>query len=494
MIQLKPAVFLPPAIITLLRYSRLPAGHRRRLSLRYKNFDLVNSVPKNEDEEDPLGVQPWRKEVMERRPDLAEDTYLAVARLRLSRNEQIADGTHELLTDPAFESNRIDIVLELLREFPNADPYRVDELLSAAAKMSAAHERTLALARSLLMGTTLSERQRELWLATAYVLSPSEFETATAQRAAAQPRFIFDLRDKLGFADHAQPSQTHLSMLEFLTTLAGDLCPEAPLPSEGWNGDCNPWDAAQWVRSLISTLSASPSRAATEALERLTANTALSSYQPHLLHALANQRQRRRDAEYDRPDWHQTIAALENGRPATAADLHALLVAQLRDLKHRIARTNTDIFKGFWNLDQHARPSNPRPEEACRDHLVDLIRPSLQPLGITVAPEGHMVADKRADISITVPPVKIFCELKRDYHAEVWTAIQGQLERFYTPDPATKGFGVYGVFWFVDKRPSPIPAPPGGRSRPKTAAEMEQMLVDLITQDIRRRIAVILIR
>jgi hypothetical protein len=81
-----------------------------------------------------------------------------------------------------------------------------------------------------------------------------------------------------------------------------------------------------------------------------------------------------------------------------------------------------------------------------------------------------MVTDKRADISVTVPSVKILCELKRDYHAKVWTAILGQLERFYTPDP-----------------------PPGGRSRPKTAAEMEQMLIDLLPQDMRKRIAVIVI-
>jgi hypothetical protein len=81
-----------------------------------------------------------------------------------------------------------------------------------------------------------------------------------------------------------------------------------------------------------------------------------------------------------------------------------------------------------------------------------------------------MVTDKRADLSVTVPSVKILCELKRDYRAKVWTAILGQLERFYTPDP-----------------------PPGGRSRPKTAAEMEQMLIDLIPQDMRKRIAVIVI-
>jgi predicted NACHT family NTPase len=221
-------------------------------------FDLANSVPRNENDANPSSVQPWRKDVMERQPDLAQDTYLAVARLRLSRNEQIADGIHELLTDAAFEPNRIDIVLDLLREYPNADPYRVDELLNAAAKMPAAHERTLALARSLLAGTALSERQRDLWLATAYALSPSEFEAAVTERAGVQSGFIFDLRDKSGFSDHAQPSHTPLAMLEFLTALAGRLYPEAPFTSEGWNGDHNPWDAAQWVRNLVSIRIAQP--------------------------------------------------------------------------------------------------------------------------------------------------------------------------------------------------------------------------------------------
>lgn len=227
-------------------------------------FDLTNPVPRNEDDAGQSSVQPWRKDVMERRPDLAQEAYLAVARLRLSRNEQIADGMHELLTDPGFEPDRIDIVLDLLREYPNADPYRVDELLNAAAKIPAAQERTLALARTILTGSTLSERQRDLWLATAYVLSPSEFETAVTQRTGIQSGFIFDLRDKSGFADHAQPSHTPLAMLEFLTALAGRLYPETPFPSDGWGGDHNPWDAAQWIRNLISTISASPSRAATE--------------------------------------------------------------------------------------------------------------------------------------------------------------------------------------------------------------------------------------
>jgi hypothetical protein len=153
--------------------------------------------------------------------------------------------------------------------------------------------------------------------------------------------------------------------------------------------------------------------AATAALARLESDDRLSSYRLHIRHGLANQRARRREAEYDRPDWPRTLRALNNGPPANVPDLHALLVAHLEDVKQRIASANTDIYKWFWNEDRYGRIATPKPEESCRDVLVGLIRPALLPLGITVEPEGHMVADNRADISVAMPSRKILCELKR---------------------------------------------------------------------------------
>jgi hypothetical protein len=160
--------------------------------------------------------------------------------------------------------------------------------------------------------------------------------------------------------------------------------------------------------------------------------------------------------------------------------------------RHRIARENTDIYKQFWNVDSYARPRKPRPEEACRDDLITLLKPSLLPLGITVEPEGHMVADNRADISVAMPRRKILCELKRDYHTDVWTALKGQLERFYVHDPEAKGFGVYCVFWF-GKRPRPIPAPPDGLARPRSASEMQERLKALTPENMRQRLAIIVV-
>jgi len=125
--------------------------------------------------------------------------------------------------------------------------------------------------------------------------------------------------------------------------------------------------------------------------------------------------------------------------------------------------------------------------------LIDFLRAGLQPLSVIVEPEGHMAADKRADISVSLPRQKIPVELKRDYHADVWAAAEMQLDRFYTRDPEASGFGIYGVFWFGNKRPGTIPPTPGGQPRPRSAAEMEGMLLALVPADKRARIAVIVI-
>jgi hypothetical protein len=92
-----------------------------------------------------------------------------------------------------------------------------------------------------------------------------------------------------------------------------------------------------------------------------------------------------------------------------------------------------------------------------------------------------------------MPGRKILCELKRDYHAEVWTAITGQLERFYAHDPEAKGFGVYCVFWFGDNRPRQIPAPPNGSARPRSASEMEETFKALTAENMRHRLAIIVV-
>jgi hypothetical protein len=250
--------------------------------------------------------------------------------------------------------------------------------------------------------------------------------------------------------------------------------------------------SAKYARSLITQISTAPTAETTDALIALERTAALGSYSDHVKHALANQRARRREAEYRQPDWSQTIQALKNAAPASASDLHALLVAHLEDARARISGSNTDIYKRFWSEDSHGRPTEPKVEESCRDVLIDVLKPHLLPLGVALEPEGHMVADKRADMVAIASGMKVVAELKRDTHADVWTALESQLDRFYTRDPETSGYGIYVVFWYGEKRKGKVPIGPDGQA-PGSAADMERLLRESVPDDKKSRIAVIVL-
>lgn len=218
-------------------------------------FDIANPVPFYKDSADRSLVHSWRTDLIEHRPELVRDAYLAVAHLRLLRNEQIVDGLTELLTEPVFEPYRRDVALDLLRQFPNADPFRLADLLDVVAKLPAAHNVFLQLAGPVISGhIAVDQRQRDLWLVTAYLVSPARFEDDVRQRAGAHPGLVFDLRDASGFANRGQPGEAALPLaaIEFMAQLTGSLFPETPFPPHGWSGDTNAWDASEHFRTLTN--------------------------------------------------------------------------------------------------------------------------------------------------------------------------------------------------------------------------------------------------
>jgi len=459
-------------------------------------FDLTNPVTERDGNKVTWMQHAWKQFLLRERPELVREAYEAVARAKMTRGEQHPNGMRELLTDEALAAFRESVALGLLRDFPNANTFPLHELLMAALGLPAAHGALLAVAdRVLGDAAPVDQAQRDLWLVTAWLLSPDRYGDTLHGTAQSRPEIIFDLRDFTGYSRRESSPGPILSLgqIEFAVRLAGSLYPPAGYPSGVFGGDRNAWDASEYVRGLVNGLSANPTQAATDALSRLESAPILAAYRPEIQHALANQRARRREAEYDRPDWSRTVRALDNKQPATVTDLHAVLVEHLDDLRKRIRTENTDIYRMFWNLDGHGRLVSPRPEEACRDDLITLLRQRLAPLGISLEPEGHMAGDRRADISVAMPARKILCEIKRDYHPDVWTAPDGQLERFYAHDPEALGFGIYLVFWFGDGRPSAIPLPPDGRPRPNSAAEMEAMLRARLPTDRAARTAIIVI-
>jgi hypothetical protein len=283
------------------------------------------------------------------------------------------------------------------------------------------------------------------------------------------------------------------SQWELFARIAAGHFQNAGHPSGGWSGDENAWDAADYVRSLLDALSADKGAEATEALQRLAVDPAMVTYSASVKHALANQRARYREMNYKQPNWTEAIATLSGRAPANVADLQALVIEHLRDISKRIGTQNIDVYKDFWNEDSHGRPVDPKIEESARNVLVGLLKPRLDPLGVIVEPEGHMVADKRADITASLPGRKLIIELKRDINPELWSAPASQLDRFYTRDPEASGYGVFGVFWYGQDRWGKVPKHPKDNGVPNSALELERMLTDVIVAEHRAKLQAIVI-
>lgn len=440
-------------------------------------------------------IHPWKTLTVEKRPDLALDAYMQLVRYDLGRPAQSAYGLHDLLREDRLQPFRAAAVMALLTEFPNAPDDSLRRLIQAAMT-----DCDVSLFVPLVRNVVATGLDRDdalaLWLAAGYVASPGEFISyCNALDENGLISLTWALRDFSGYSRRANKHSPALSsqQLEQILRWTISRFPRTSHPEGGWSGDTSKWDASDFALRLVTLLSSDPSTDAALSLQRIAGEPSSKSYLDDIKHAMAQQRVRMIDAQYRQPTVQQVVNTLSDKAPSNVADLHALLIDHLEGLRPDIASANVDRYKRFWNEDQYGKVTNPKNEESCRDYLVELLRTKTAEQKVAIDPEGHMAADKRADIVALLPGMKLVVELKRDYHAKVWVAIQEQLERLYTRDPEAKGYGIYVVLWFGSRRTSPVPLPPHPYKRPGSASEMQNVLQALIPTERHQRIGVVVI-
>ena len=435
----------------------------------------------------------WLPQLLTERPDIVEYVYGEIARTQLQHKKTHITVLYHLQRNEETKNWRSRVALKLLKQFPCCSPNFLEPLILAGLYTFAYRDALIQQAKHGIM--SCYGKQRKLWLIIAFLLKPTEYGNVLKRYSTRHKSIVWLLRDMeeravIQETDH--PLQLSISQLECCILVAGRAFQNISRPKSVTCGNQNPWDAAEWVWENINKLAANPSSESTEALQRLLAETSLASYHDYLRHSLANQAIVRREAEFRQPSWMETVESLKGGNPANIADLHALVLDQLRTLQKEIQDTNTDPYKSFWRCDSNGKVNTPEIKDVCRDRLIDLIRPLLVPLNLHVEPEGHMAADKRADILILGPiEMKLPIELKRDFHKDLWTACANQLERMYTQDPDAADFGIYGVFWFGDRGTSKMKKPPAGIATPQSAEKLEAALQSLVPMEQQEKIRVV---
>ena len=301
----------------------------------------------------------------------------------------------------------------------------------------------------------------------------------------------------LALLEQAEDGHSHLSpsvnQIGIVLSVFGPIFPNADAPPVRF-GDQSGYDAALYLGGLITAISIQPDSSAGASLSRLLKREDLASYRLLISNRLAEQREINRRSRYEMPTtWDAVCTALKGGAPANIEDLKALFLGHLIDVAKDIRDSNTDQYRVYWSGGKH-ESRVPQDEEYCRDRLLDYLRERFARVGLRVEPEGHMAADKRADIVVfDATGLKLPVEVKRDTHPDLWVAALGQLDHLYTRDPGAQGYGVYLVLYFGVGRRGKIPRRPDGARLIESPVELENALNTSIPAEQRSRITCVVV-
>ena len=438
-------------------------------------------------------------------PELVLDTMYQCAVSAIRSGEEHPPGLEELDLIDGHDEAVNNLRLRLLKAFPTRAPARQLPLLDRLLANTYAHpdrkELKMLVDKKLsLESATVAQRVR--WLTIGALVSPDEHRNEWNEFVGHSEKRVEHLAEFLRnssnrnrsagvipisyhrFTHSILASFTEPMMLRDAIELLGRWCP--PTKLRGY--ETRVTSASEQVHGSIDALSSQTDIKAVRALTELINDPSLGQWRDQLIWARQRQDAALRDRSYVHPNVEQVLNTLRNLLPANAGDLTALLNDRLGDISLDLRGGNSNIWRQFWNEDEHGRLNEPKHENSCRDALLETLRHRL-PSRVDLQPEGQYAAGKQADFRFSFEDFKVPIEIKKNSHPELWSALQEQLIAKYTTDPESSGHGIYLVLWFgADKTTSP----PDG-NRPATSGELRERLEAVLDADESRKVVVIVL-
>ncbi|MFG1281554.1 NACHT domain-containing protein [Xanthobacter autotrophicus] len=404
----------------------------------------------------------------------------------LAAGKEHVAGLYMLARDPEWQATGVALGADWLTDFPNV-PASVEALLVDCLTFGGALDalRDVAEARATTEFRNLEHKLS--WLAIDALVRFDAVLLDLDGIGARHPEFIWFLRDRLQFHWRGGMLPLTVAQAEWIIAEFREQWVYAVLQGTG-SGNCNDYDATDFLRSLIGLIADDTSVEAGEALQRLSASPN-DSYTNLIRHMAAEQRQKRAEENFLPVAPGELAALLDDKPPGNIEDLKALVLEEMDVARRKLVGDDLDLVVDFWTDN-----GIPRNENRCRDKLAAIIRPELAQYDIQQITEADMPKTKRADLAFAYRAMQLPVEVKGQWHNDVWNAASGQLDVQYLVDWRSEHRGIYCVLWFGDVRSKSgrrLKPPPDGLSIPTSAEEMCTMLITRIPEARRALIDVV---
>lgn len=428
----------------------------------------------------------WLKSLCQSRPELVSRLFIDYVSALLAAKSQFIHDLHNLAYDPDFRKIAKLTVMPLLNKYPvRGYKNHVTHLhyLLDAAIANIDRQELLTLIEKKLACKGMDLAQHIYWLAAGLVIAPEIYEAKIKQTVLGKSErinrlscFLYPNFASLMYDRYDFPVSTKGMLIELFAPRCNPVWPR------GVETVTRAMEERDYVRFLLNSLAYNPSEDSAAILTDLLSQPKLSAWHTQIQSAQQTQQLSRREALFKHPNAVQVINTLSDLKPANVADLAALTVGCLEQLAVEMHGSNTDSYKHCWNVDGYNRPLKPKPENGCRNYLLERLKALLIKYDVNVEPEAHQANNKRTDMKLSFTnqgrtfhfPIEIKC----DYNVELWKTIHEQLIPLYTIAPETEGRGLFLVVWFNHAK---MPTHPKDLPPPKSAEQLAAMLKDTMT-------------
>lgn len=390
----------------------------------------------------------------------------------LAANLDYVPSLHNFLQSESFAPVNASLAKDWLERFPDLHLSTEQQLIDCLAR-----DYQFEALKKLASNRATNDYSAERKLTWEAIRLLTDFD-ATAQRLDAQilePALLWSLQarslsDRYHHAANTRFPWSH-AQLAWIFRRFRLLWPPASHPSGVSVGSNNPWDASEYLSSLAGQLANQITVEAISSLQELRDGPE-DGYTELLQSLCAEQLRKSCDQSYKPLSIEQLTSFVSDQAPLSTQQLQAWVLEELEIVQDKIRASDVDSWKNFYT-DEHI----PRDEEYCRDRLLELLR--YDQSAVHYEPESHVAADKEVDIGCSIgSDICLPIEIKGQWHREVWTAADNQLNRLYASDWRAQGFGIYLVLWFGSQPGGKVLQSVGkGVSPPQTPAEMKEMLI-----------------
>ncbi|MGX9936904.1 NACHT domain-containing protein [Advenella kashmirensis] len=430
-----------------------------------------------------LLVQQIETEIQER--GLLPQAIRQLVETQLHANCNYIIGLSEFMQEDKHEELAVTLANEWLK-FPDLSHDTEVHLINRLLR-SSQHEMLTDLAVSRI-GVVSGERSLR-WDVVGLIV---DFESARARLSTKSNEIdlLWHIRDCTSgdrYETGISPTAWTAKQLEWIISTFRTNWPIVSRPQKVSMGNRNSWDACEFLISLINRLGGDVTVEGVTAMSNLV-TAPIDSYTARLLAVSSEQNRILFESSYTPPSLTEICAISLDSNPGNLIDLQVLVLEELNVVQNKIRSDDAESWRGFFN-----ESDIPKTEEQCRDHLLGLLRQGDS--SVRFEPETHVASDKEVDITCAVGTLRLPIEVKGQWHKELWTATDKQLDNLYASDWRAGGRGIYLVLWFgtQSNENKNIRSPGRNRERPNSPEQMTKMLIACSKAAQERRIEVVVL-